>query len=344
MVTKTVMRAVFIAALLVSVSGGLFAGDDAERDRKARVALALAGKKDVTCDRDARVARAISETKTKPIATAPATAPMPKKVSPCPCCDGCPCGGSCGCGNASKAIAKGDDLTRVRNALVRVRQGSAQGSGTVIWSESGRSVVLTAKHVVEDPGELTVRGNGKTYPATLLGRDESADLAALLVEADLPAVPVAAADPLDGAEVMMVGMTSLWSKGRIDRREQWQGGETYLLGGGYESDSGDSGGGVFAGGELVGVHCGKVGADKYSVRTPYAMGAKPIRSFLARVFKRNGTQTVPAAIAGTPATSRPTAPTAAPPVYAFPSYPSGGCANGQCPAPTYYPPRRGIFR
>lgn len=342
----TVKRAAAIAVLLVFPIGLLGADDTGDRDRKARVALALAQGTDSCRDRDARVALALAESR-QPITTAPA----PRKSAPlCPCCDDCKCPGGCPC--AGGKSTKGDDLSKVRDALVRVRCGSAQGSGTVIWSDGSRSVVLTAAHVVAGGGELSVRGEGKTYPAQLLGRDDTADLAALVVSAKLPAVRVAIADPADGADVLLVGMTSLWSKGKIDRREEWRGGETYLLGAGYESDSGDSGGGVFVGADLVGVHCGKVGANRDSVNTPYAVGAKPIRTFLARLFKRSGSVTVlidvPApAIARTPA--QPTVPSNCPggvcplPSFSLPSYPSGGCPGGQCPAPSSST-RRGIFR
>src|SRR4051812_15992052 len=39
---------------------------------------------------------------------------------------------------------------------VLVRKGRAQGSGTVIASDRAGSLVLTAAHVVEDPGPLRV--------------------------------------------------------------------------------------------------------------------------------------------------------------------------------------------
>ena len=361
------------AAVLAAFGGGLLGAEaDAERDRKARVALALAGPgkpaiaaappprvkaptypegharavsdlrplvvfvgTDLWPVRDAVVARAdtfagveapavvvgypvadrmwihatiagenvttagvqkAADDAGKKIADPPARAmpaPVPltwdiragPKVLPCPCGDRCPCVGR-------------DDLAKVRDSLVRVRSGDGQGSGTVIWSANGQSVVLTAAHVLTDGAALTVRGSGKTHTATVLAVDRSADLAALLVAVGLPAVRVTGSDPADGADVLLVGMTSLWSRGKIEGRKQFAGGEQYLLGGGYESDSGDSGGGVFVAGELCGVHCGKAGDSPTSTRTPYAAGVKPVRAFLATVFRRDGARFVPVVSGG----------------------------------------------
>ena len=181
----------------------------------------------------------------------------------------------------------------VRESLVRVRCGHAQGSGTVVWSRGGRSVVLTAGHVVAGPGELSVRGGGKTHKGELLGRDAVADLAALLVSADLPAVRVASKDPADGAHVLMMGVTSLWSRGELRDRGKLDRMDVYTLG--YESDAGDSGGGVFCGGELVGVHCGKAwvnGPDEPPVA--YCAAAKPVRVFLSTVIGPDGPRPPPA--------------------------------------------------
>ena len=330
MVKNLLVRAATVVALLVIAAGPLFAGDT-DRERKVRVALALAG---------------------QPKA-APVAAPAPKEKAPDarkgdPAKKVCPCGGTCSCGGGCPACPAAD-LGKIRDAVVRVSCGNGSGSGTVIWSEGGRSVILTAAHVLGTGTDPRVRGNGRWHKAEVLGRDDAADLAVLLVATELPAVKVAEADPREGDDVLMVGVTSLWSEGRIVGREQYNGSECYLFGcdtGADDySDSGDSGAGVFVRGELVAVHCGKV---TLSERTPYAAGTRPVRALLARVFKRRGSKTEPVAIAVPPAVAKSapaqsTCPGGSCPApsagIASPSF--GGCANGQCPAPTG---RRGFFR
>ena len=329
MVKTLMVRAATLAVLLVSLAGPLFASDT-DRERKVRVALALAG---------------------QPKA-APVAAPAPKDKAPDarkgdPIKKVCPCGGTCSCvGGCPACPAAG--LGTIRDAVVRVNCGNGSGSGTVVWSEGGRSVILTAAHVLGTGTDPRVRGNGRWHKAEVLGRDDAADLAVLLVAADLPAIKVAEADPREGDDVLMVGVTSLWSKGRIVGREQFNGSECYLFGcdtGADDySESGDSGAGVFVRGELVAVHCGKASSE----HTPYAAGARPVRALLARVFKRSGSKTEPVVIAVPPAVAKP-APaqsncpggTCPVPSAGIASPPFSGCANGQCPAPTG---RRGLFR
>jgi S1-C subfamily serine protease len=78
----------------------------------------------------------------------------------------------------------------VKDSVVLV-QGSisdatVQGSGFV-YSYSGRNIVITNNHVVEDTTDLSVTfQNGKGYSATVLGTDPYADLAVVSVN-DAPA-------------------------------------------------------------------------------------------------------------------------------------------------------------
>ncbi len=173
----------------------------------------------------------------------------------------------------------------VRDSLVRVRRGNAQGSGTVVHRGEGWSLVLTCEHVVSAaPGEITCRCDGTTYPALVVEVDAGADLAVLLITADLPAVKVAENAPNDGDSVTLIGMTSLVSRCRVSGREELGGREVLLYGTASDSDSGDSGGGVFHEGKLCGVHCGKVEG-----RTPHATATGPVRKLLARVLADDGT-------------------------------------------------------
>lgn len=192
----------------------------------------------------------------------------------------CECGAKCG--------AKSDP----RDSLVRVRRGVAQGSGAVIYSADGRSVVLTAAHVLDHAaGDLTVRAGGTTYPAVLIASDRAADLAALLVYADLPALTLASSEPQNGDSVSMVGMTSLVSRGVIARREVLNGHENYVYATSEDSDGGDSGAPVLFKGQVCGVHLGKIGVERGAA--PRAAALTPVRTFLSGVFRREGAKVVP---------------------------------------------------
>ncbi len=172
----------------------------------------------------------------------------------------------------------------VRDSQCRVRRGNAQGSGTVVHRGEGWSLVLTCEHVVSAaPGDITVRCDGATLPALVVEIDKTADLAVLLVSADLPAVRVAETDPADGDSVTLVGMTSIVSRCRVSGRDTLGGREVLLYGTATDSDSGDSGGGVFHEGRLCGVHCGKVEG-----KVPHATATGPVRKLLARVLKDDG--------------------------------------------------------
>ena len=300
---------------------------------------------------DAAGAAASKKINDPPARAMPAPAPVdwviradaPAKLPACGCGDRCGCpGDKCGA-----CAAKGNP----RDSLVRVKCGDGSGSGTVVWSDGNRSLVLTAAHVLTRGRESLVRAEGKWHRADVLASDAGADLAALLVAAALPAAAVAENDPAADAEVLMYGVTSLWSKGRITGGMVLDGRAVYTLG--YDSDSGDSGGGVFAGGRLVGVHCGKVGESREAARSPYCTAAGPVRKFLAGVLKADG----PKAVAVAPPKGDPKpadAPKAADTlVIGGTAYTRGadgvyrasgaaaGCPNGRCPverpAPRYGP-------
>ncbi|RUL85834.1 S1 family peptidase [Tautonia sociabilis] len=118
-----------------------------------------------------------------------------------------------------------DDLT-IR-PTVMVRKGTARGSGTIIGSTKGRSLILTAAHVIDGPGELQIElhrynlgiegrklgGNWpKVVPARAVAADPEADVAVLLVEGLAKLPYVASIDtgidrpPTEGAAVVSVGI------------------------------------------------------------------------------------------------------------------------------------------
>jgi hypothetical protein len=230
------------------------------------------------------------------------------------------------------------ELDVLRDSFVRVRTDRFGGSGVVAWSEPGRSLVFTCWHVVNDGSPVVVRTGGRTLPARIVEVDKAADVALLEVARELPAVVAVEADaPAVGDEVVMLGASSIWSKGKVLDTEDANGRPS--ASGSFEGYSGDSGGPVFCRGVLVGIVRG-VGVQDGRAKFSTKVGA-----MLVRGIKR---EPVAAKAIYPNANTRPAyLPEPAPKVnsaapVALPA--SGGCAGGNCPAPNYAPARGGIFR
>ncbi len=183
-------------------------------------------------------------------------------------------------GAAPDAPRPGDDATY--RPTVMVRKGLALGTGTVIASVEGETLVLTAAHVVEDPGPLRVelfrynlgleRARGvKGFPrrlaATVVAKDVAADLAVLRIKGQL-ALPYVAriargdAAPPSGTRVTTIGFdmgerligfaTKIRRVDRVDMEKG--GGDRPFLVTEDPPELGRSGGGLFReDGALVGV-------------------------------------------------------------------------------------------
>jgi len=113
-------------------------------------------------------------------------------------------------GNIASAVA------RVEPAVVRVETTDSTGSGMVI-DQSG--YVLTCNHVVEDTLDATIIFmSGAQYEATVVGRDESKDLAIIEITAsglDLSIVSLGDSAKLDvGKDIVAVGY-SLGLEGKV---------------------------------------------------------------------------------------------------------------------------------
>ncbi|WP_422927564.1 S1 family peptidase [Singulisphaera sp. PoT] len=187
--------------------------------------------------------------------------------------------------------AKDTDRPQARDAgtfrpTVLIRKGSAQGSGTVIASVPGETLVLTAAHVIEGQGALSIelhrynlgleRSPAKgiwprRVPAEVVARDRAADVAVLRVR-KMIALPYVAKlrleneEPTKGSVVTSVGIDlgtklSSWSTrvAKVERFEIEGGGDDRLfLVTGKAPEHGRSGGGLFLeNGELVGVCIGR---------------------------------------------------------------------------------------
>lgn len=226
--------------------------------------------------------------------------------------------------DALPAPAGRTQLDVLRDSLVTVRAADGRGgSGVVAYSEPGRSLVLTCWHVVGGGGALTVRGDGRVLAATVVGSDPVADLAVLEVARELPAVPAVRAErPKVGEPLLMVGAASLWSRGRVTIEDDGRAFPSFS--GDFAGTEGDSGGGVYADGELVGVVRGR-GDDGPKV----SCGVAPLLTAAIRRERR--------------AAQPPAQPAAECPDGKCPLGAGAGanCASGTCaPAPA----GRGIFR
>lgn len=141
----------------------------------------------------------------------------------------------------------------------------ASGSGTVVACEGGKSLVLTNRHVCPRLGAgPSFELSGKRYSAFCCCVDDRADLALLLVDAELPACVVAAKCPADGTEVRQYGHPYAGpqkpKQGLIQRFMGWLRDGRPVTHSGIQTEQGDSGCGVFAGNELVAVTWGEGGS------------------------------------------------------------------------------------
>lgn len=228
------------------------------------------------------------------------------------------------------------ELDVLRDSFVRVRTEQFGGSGVVAWSEPGRSLVFTCWHVIESGGPIVVRTGGATLPARVLEVDRAADLALLEVARELPQVAaVEAEEPAEGDEVVMLGAASIWSKGNVIGTGTANGKPSAQ--GDFEGYSGDSGGPVFRKGALIGIARsvdGK-GRARFSTR---------LDGMLVRGIKRERAPVVAAPKVLPVVSAAPDCPNGKCPLpspFAGPVI-QGGCANGQCDAPSYG--RGGLFR
>ncbi len=179
---------------------------------------------------------------------------------------------------------KADNLTF--RPTVKLRKGNACGTGSLIASVPGETLILTAAHVVEGPGELIVEfhrynvgaevnqpsaGWPKKVPAQVIQADAEADVA-LVIVSGLARLPFLAL-PLDtqvevkaGEHVISVGIDKgeklqSWEarvKGQVDLN-RGDGKTRPFLVTDKAPQHGRSGGGLFRDdGRLIGVCVGRV--------------------------------------------------------------------------------------
>jgi hypothetical protein len=100
------------------------------------------------------------------------------------------------------------------DSVARVdRQDGGHGSGVVVHSAKGRSLVLTNRHVSPNGRQETnVAVGRREFDAKWLGVDPDCDLAALEVEAELPVAVLADREPDAKANVTLISHPAGWRK------------------------------------------------------------------------------------------------------------------------------------
>lgn len=249
------------------------------------------------------------------------------------------------------------------------------GGGTCVWSGEGESIVLTNNHIFSEqhhpqggfrddvyPQKATVAAGGKSYKATAVAADRSADICVVVVEGRIAAAPIASELPAPGDVVWRSGMGSGFQKCRVVTAEASADSMGFNVVG--KSESGDSGSGYFnERDELVAVHCGKNTVNQPR-GTPVTVAKTVVKTRTPLLFPRlreriAGRSVVePPAAKVSPKKADPpkAAPKAAPkqvlwrmPDGTLAYYPegvtpaaAGGCPGGNCPLPQSR--SRGVFR
>ncbi len=138
------------------------------------------------------------------------------------------------------------------------------GSGTVVACEQGKSLIVTNKHVVEDgDGSFSISNGGKSYTGRLLTVDSKADLAVIVVDAELPVAPLAIEEPAAGTKVIQWGCDSRGRLVMVEKYGEVVGAKPRIDNMGdllttIDAYEGDSGSGVFNfEGRVVGITWGK---------------------------------------------------------------------------------------
>lgn len=101
-------------------------------------------------------------------------------------------------------------VKRSAKSVFTVLTRSTKGSGFVVASDGGRSVLITNFHVVSDDylngdRQVTVRRGDLSYPGTVSEISESNDLAVISVAQALPVLPVAKHRPSIGDTLLVLG-------------------------------------------------------------------------------------------------------------------------------------------
>ena len=189
----------------------------------------------------------------------------------------------------------------------------AGGSGVVIRPDG---LMLTNDHVLEDRSRFDVRlGDGRSFKARLLGRDEVGDLALLKIDVpegeSLPHLPLGDSDLVRvGDEVVAVGnpfalgvidQSPTFTLGIVSAVHHTQGNYTECIVTDAELNPGNSGGPlVTMAGEVVGIN-GQI-STRYGLRSNtglgFAISSRQIAHWLPLLEKADGGEVKHARLAG----------------------------------------------
>lgn len=238
------------------------------------------------------------------------------KTADCKCDDGCKCAPACECGVAKAGEARvgapAGNTNPLWFALYTACGDRSSCSGTPVYTDGKKTLVLTNSHFAHptrDKFGYTVGvPNGQTYKATRVDscnvwnvgpgviNMDGLDLAYLVVDADLGAVPIAEADPRPGEAVgqwgyggnygvpLLNGPQPIRKPGAVQR---YDGNDLVST---IACSSGDSGSGVFnSRGELVAVthgHDQAHGVMHLATRVTVVRSHATARPVLSRLFPR----------------------------------------------------------
>ena len=190
-------------------------------------------------------------------------------------------------------------LDATYRTTVVVRKGAALGTGVIVASVEGETLILTAAHVIEEPGPLsiqifpynlgwenvrTVQGFPRRLRASIAARDPDIDLAVLRVRGQLafpyvariargdrPLTPGLAVTSIgfDRGERLIGFPTRLWQMDRVDLNRG--GGARSFLITQNPPEIGRSGGGLFLeDGTLIGICLARAQLPPAPVRGMYS--------------------------------------------------------------------------
>ena len=227
---------------------------------------------------------------------------------------------ACAMLGAAAITARADvDLASLCVAIRPAYVFIAGGSGVVIRPDG---LMLTNDHVLEDRSRFDVRlGDGRSFKARLLGRDEVGDLALLKIDVpegeSLPHLPLGDSDAVRvGDEVVAVGnpfalgvidQSPTFTLGIVSAVHHTQGNYTECIVTDAELNPGNSGGPlVTMAGEVVGIN-GQI-STRYGLRSNtglgFAISARQIAMWLPLLERAAGGEVKHARLAGVEFESR----------------------------------------
>jgi len=221
---------------------------------------------------------------------------------------------ACAMLGAAATTARADvDLASLCVAIRPAYVFIAGGSGVVIRPDG---LMLTNDHVLEDRSRFDVRlGDGRSFKARLLGRDEVGDLALLKIDVpegeSLPHLPLGDSDLVRvGDEVVAVGnpfalgvidQSPTFTLGIVSAVHHTQGNYTECIVTDAELNPGNSGGPlVTMAGEIVGIN-GQI-STRYGLRSNtglgFAISSRQVAHWLPLLEKAEGGEVKHARLAG----------------------------------------------